>query len=330
MISDEVRKDIQHHVLDESDTTKGRNYLRDYNRYNALDALDVKEQGTSKKYAFSAKGNEPSNSGSVPFKQKDQSNAPVLKLDVITESPDNITTVTMPTIPVLGGKTMAVTVASNYGQIPIDDISVRIYENPIGIRDQQYNKGTLSDFERTEQYEQPAGSGHQNAFRKVHGNHQSYRVYKNPTPRSHARESDMGYKKTEIFSEDPTTTIGNLPTPLQESNQNSKIQAPIHETNVSQGNKYKRKKDQASLKSRYGPRNNFRHRYFSRHTPDLRFKRDLSRIVTRPGQVGRMTLNLHDVSLADEAMYECQVKPLGGPAKWGRAKINIHGEINLS
>ena len=327
LISDEVRKDIKHHLLDDSVITNERNY----NRKNAPKPPDVNQQSLTEKYIFSAKGNEPSNSGGVPSIQKDidLSNAPVLKLDIRTESPDNITTVTMPTIPVLGGKTMAVTVASNYGQIPIDDISVRIYENPIELRGRQHNKKI---FDRLEQYDQSAENEHQNTFRKVHRNHQTYRVHNNLDPIPHARESDVGYRKIETFSEDATTTIGNLPTPLQVSELNSKKQTPIHKNNVSPSKNDNREIDQVDVRSRYRPRNTFRHKYFSRHTPDLRFKRDLSRMVARPGprHTGRMTLNLHDVSLEDEAMYECQVKPLGGPAKWGRAKLNIQGKIEVS
>ena len=87
LISDEVRKDIQHHLLDDNDITKRRNYLRDYNQY------DVNQQSVPKKYTFSKKGNEHSNSGSRPSIQKHKPNTPVLKLDVITESPENITTI---------------------------------------------------------------------------------------------------------------------------------------------------------------------------------------------------------------------------------------------
>ena len=43
LISDEVRKDIQHHLPDDNDITKGRNYLRDYNRY------DVSQQSIAEK-----------------------------------------------------------------------------------------------------------------------------------------------------------------------------------------------------------------------------------------------------------------------------------------
>ena len=188
LISDEVRKDIQHHLLDDRDITLGRNYLRDYNRY------DMNQQITTKKYTSSKKGNEHPNSDSRAFIQKDQ---PVLKLDVITKSPDNITT-----IPVLGGDTMAVTVASNHGQIPIDDISVRIYENPIEIRSQYYNKRTRNDYESAVQYEQRAENEHQNAFRKVDQNHQSYGVYNKLDPRSQTRESNMDHKKIEKISND--------------------------------------------------------------------------------------------------------------------------------
>ena len=320
LISDEVRKDIQHHLPDDNDITKGRNYLRDYNRY------DVSQQSMAKKYTFSKKGNEHSNSGSRPSIQKHKPNTPVLKLDVITESPENITT-----IPVLGGNTLAVTVAGNHGQIPIDDISVRIYENPIEMRGQQYNKRIRSSFEKGEQYEQRAENEHQNAFRNVDRNHQSYGIYNKLDPRSKAIESNMGYKKIETISKDAMEIIGNpiqSKTPLQDSKQNSKIQTPIHESNVSLSKKYNREKDIVGVRSRYRPTRTFRHKYFSRYTtPDLRFKRDLSRILQQPGDTGHMTLHLHHVSLEDEAVYECQVKPLGGPARWGRTKLNIHGKI---
>lgn len=106
----------------------------------------------------------------------------------------------------------------------------------------------------------------------------------------------------------------------------------------------------------FKPRNAFRRMYFSRKTPDLRFKRDVAppeahgapraggasarrrrrarRDLTRLARTtlrttDHLTLHLHRVRLEDEAMYECQVKPLGGPARWGRAQLNVHGESRL-
>ena len=225
LISDEVRKDIQHHLLDDSDKTKGRNYLRDYNRYG------VNQQIMAKNYAPSKKGNEHPNSDSRLSIQKDKPNAPVLKLDLINKSPDNMTT-----IPILGGDTMAVTVASNHGQIPIDDISVRIYENPIEIRSQYYNKRTRNGFEGAEQYEQRTENEHKNAVREIDRNHQSFRVYNKLDPRSQTRESNMDYKKIETISKDATEIIGNpiqSKAPVQESEKNSKMLTPIHGSNVS-------------------------------------------------------------------------------------------------
>ena len=126
------------------------------------------------------------------------------------------------------------------------------------------------------------------------------------------------HRKREIPNEDSTTTIGNLKvlkrTPLRSINRNKEGKIP---TDL--------RDDRYQPKPKFKSENSFRI-YFSRHTPDLRFRRDLSGLLRSPlGQVDHVTLNLHHVVLDDEAMYECQVKPLGAPAKWGRAELNVHG-----
>ena len=129
-----------------------------------------------------------------------------------------------------------------------------------------------------------------------------------------------------------TTTLGQVPPPPPLKNSKWTPHPPIKKSSVLKQMTGKENKTLASKSQ-----NNFRRTYFSRrHYPYLRFKRNAigyhgngrSKRSLRDfiATTDHMTLVLDHVRLEDEALYECQVKPLGGPAYWGRAELQVHGK----
>ncbi len=129
-----------------------------------------------------------------------------------------------------------------------------------------------------------------------------------------------------------STILGEAPPPPPLKNSKWTPHPPIKKSSES---KQKMAKENKTLASK--SQNNFRRTYFSRrHYPYLRFKRNAisyhgnarSKRSLRDfiATTDHMTLVLDHATLEDEALYECQVKPLGGPAHWGRSELQVHGK----
>ena len=345
LISDEVQKDIQYHLHDVSEY-RAEN---EYDKYNQDDNVKgnrrntggravvhekeskepdfVSDSRTHRRKDFSRNQNIGHNTFVSSTQNDDNPDVPVLKLDIRAK---DTATVTMPTIPISGGgDSMAVTMATNHGQIPLYDVNVRSYENPFEI--QQMVKPSGRHDNRKINFQPDERRKMQNTFlsnelkprvnfkRQPNKYNSNVKVSKQSVQTPSITQEELTLTVRDEVNEDSTT--GNLPPPFKDSN--SSPHKPTRESSKISVN-MRHNKYRPKPKSK--PRNSFRRMYFSRHTPDLRFKRDLSRFVRTPlDQVDHMSLDLHDVTIEDEAMYECQVKPLGGPARWGRAQLNVHG-----
>ncbi len=318
LISEEVKKDIQHTAFHSN------------NRVNAEETAVAK-----------GRDSQPVSQASDDHRNTDFADSPVLKLDVTTIFDESGSPSTMVMIPISGTDSDAVTVATNYGQVPVENNHQNKRQklhgqSGVGFDGQFLRMPNSAHFDKN--LPRPAFRGVPRT-RKFDDDLKRYDPVWNrdssaEAPGRHRNESnsyafdnfnfdtkiDGTNRRMHNFQEDSSSTAGSLPPPLKDSTWTK--HGPTERTPPSfpdTGNRYK-------PKPFYQPKGAFGRMYFSKNSPDLRFKRDLSRVgQSSVDKFKELNLNLHNVNMNDEAMYECQVKPLGGPARWGRAHLNVHG-----